>query len=93
MDDLLDIPAFLQRVPGDRLALPPTPGRRTYIMPKPRKAKKKAKPRLADSTRVILYGLHWTDAVINRLSIKECNRIADAGEVMTPASEVRSVNG
>jgi hypothetical protein len=90
MTDLLDIPDFLKRVPGDRPDVKPTPTRRAFVRPKNRKPKKKSKPRLAASTKVILYGLHWPDHVINRLSMKECNRIADAGEVCTPAAEVRS---
>ena len=88
--DLLHIPDFLKRVPGDRPATPSAPNKRGFIMPKARNPAKKAKPRIPEGTRWILYGLHWTDAVIKCLTIKEANRIADAGQIMTPAGEARA---
>ena len=88
MTDLLDIPDFLRREPTTAKRTSEPKQKQKWIMPKKRKPKKKPKPKIDEGTRWILHGLGWTKKVVDKMSIKEANRIANAGELMMPKDEV-----
>ena len=105
MTDLLTIPAFLRIGSPEReeaverggvnLTANPRPFHRKAkdrtLIPKP--VKRAKNPRCTEATRIVLHVLGWSDKVIDRLSPKTANQIADAGRKMQPTDEVQSLRG
>jgi hypothetical protein len=95
MTDLLDIPTFLQVGTAENDAAralpapprPPAPRKRNTLEPHPMRQPVK-KYACTEATYLVLRTLGWTDTVINRLPVKEANRVADAGLLMQLTDEV-----
>ena len=95
--DLLYIPPCLRRLAVDD---PPHQSRLKVTVPRmPRqkapliRSKGARRPTIGEGTRLILFSLGWPPRVISRLSVKEANRIADHGVMMTPAAEINALKG
>ena len=88
MEDLIAIPSFLQRAIGDRPEVKAA-GRRKFRMPKHRPCKTAPAKAVSDGTRAILSGQGWSNNLINMMTGKDANEIANTGRMMTPADEMR----
>ena len=88
MEDLLAIPSFLQRAIGDRPEVKAA-GRRKFRMPKHRPCKTAPAKAVSDSTRANLSGQGWSNNLIDMMTGKDANEIANTGRMMTPADEMR----
>ena len=95
--DLLYIPPCLRRLVVDDPPLKFGPKDNVPRMPR-RKAslirpRRTSGPVIGEGLKLILFDLGWPPRVIKHLSAKEAGRIADHGEVMTPAAEINALKG